>query len=65
MIKEKKETSGDDWSDGLWEKHGISQEAVFGENGLIAQLKKASRGDGIGRKVDPPSWLRQWATSRG
>jgi putative transposase len=26
--------------DALFEKHGISQEAVLGENGLIVQLKK-------------------------
>ena len=29
-----------DLIDALSEKHGISQEAVLGENGLIAQLKK-------------------------
>ena len=38
MTKEKKET--DDLIDALLEEHGISQEAVLGENGLIAQLKK-------------------------
>ena len=40
MTKEKKETKCDDLIDALLEKHGISQEAVLGENGLIAQLKK-------------------------
>ena len=40
MAKEKKETWWDDLIDALLEEHGISQEAVFGENGLIAQLKK-------------------------
>jgi putative transposase len=40
MTKEKKETSSDDLIDALLEKHGISPEAVLGENGLIAQLKK-------------------------
>jgi len=40
MTKEKKETKCDDLIDALLEKHGISPEAVLGENGLIAQLKK-------------------------
>jgi putative transposase len=40
MTKEKKETSSDDLIDALLEKHGISPQAVLGENGLIAQLKK-------------------------
>ena len=40
MTKEKKETKCDDLIDALLEEHGISQEAVLGENGLIAQLKK-------------------------
>ena len=47
MTKERKETSSDHWSDALLQMHGISQEAVLGENGLIAQVKKASRGEGI------------------
>jgi putative transposase len=40
MTKERKERKCDDLIDALLEKHGISQEAVLGENGLIAQLKK-------------------------
>jgi hypothetical protein len=40
MTKEKKKTKCDDLIDTLLEKHGISPEAVLGENGLIAQLKK-------------------------
>jgi putative transposase len=40
MTKEKKEMKCDDLIDALLEKHGISQEAVLGENGLIAQLEK-------------------------
>src|SRR6476619_948145 len=40
MAKEKKETKCDDLIDALLEEHVISQEAVLGENGLIAQLKK-------------------------
>ena len=40
MTKEKKDTKCDDLIDALLEKHGISPEAVLGENGLIAQLKK-------------------------
>ena len=40
MTKEKKETKCDDLIDALLQGHGISQEAVLGENGLIAQLKK-------------------------
>jgi hypothetical protein len=40
MTKEKKETKCDDLIDALLEKHGISPEAVLGENGLVAQLKK-------------------------
>ena len=39
MTKEK-ETKCDDLIDALLEKHGISQEAILGENGLVAQLKK-------------------------
>jgi hypothetical protein len=39
MTKEKKETKCDDLIDALLEKHGISPEAVLGENGLVAQLK--------------------------
>ena len=39
MTKEK-ETKWDDLIDALLEEHGISQEAVLGENGLIVQLKK-------------------------
>jgi hypothetical protein len=35
MTKEKKETRSDDLIDALLEKHGISPEAVVGENGLI------------------------------
>ena len=38
--KEKKDTKCEDLIDALLEKHGISPEAVLGENGLIAQLKK-------------------------
>jgi hypothetical protein len=34
MTKEKKETKCDDLIDALLEEHGISQEAVLGENGL-------------------------------
>ena len=40
MSKEKKDARCDDLIDALLEKHGISPEAVLGENGLIAQLKK-------------------------
>ena len=40
MSKEKKDARCDDLIDALLEEHGISQEAVLGENGLIAQLKK-------------------------
>ena len=40
MTKEKKDTKCEDLIDALLEKHGISPEAVLGENGLIAQLKK-------------------------
>ncbi len=40
MTNAKKETKCDDLIDALLEEHGISQEAVLGENGLIAQLKK-------------------------
>ena len=40
MTTERKETKCDDLIDALLEEHGISQEAVLGENGLIAQLKK-------------------------
>src|SRR6476619_6837457 len=40
MTKEKKDTKCDDLIDALLEKHGISPEAVLGENGLIAELKK-------------------------
>jgi hypothetical protein len=40
MTKEKKEKKCDDLIDALLEEQGISQEAVLGENGLIAQLKK-------------------------
>jgi putative transposase len=40
MTKEKKETKCYDLIDALLEQHGISPEAVLGENGLIAQLKK-------------------------
>jgi hypothetical protein len=41
MTKEKKERNcDDDVIDALLEAHGISQEAVLRENGLIAQLKK-------------------------
>ena len=40
MTKEKKDTKCDDLIDALLEKHGISPEAVLGENGLLAQLKK-------------------------
>ena len=40
MTKEKKETRCDDLIDALLKEHGISQQAVLGENGLIAQLKK-------------------------
>ena len=40
MTKEKKDTKCDELIDALLEKHGISPEAVLGENGLIAQLKK-------------------------
>ena len=39
MSKEKKDARCDDLIDALLEKHGISPEAVLGENGLIAQLK--------------------------
>jgi len=40
MTKEKKERKCDDVIDALLEAHGISQEAVLRENGLIAQLKE-------------------------
>jgi len=40
MTKEKKDTKCDDLIDALLEKHGISPEAVLGQNGLIAQLRK-------------------------
>ena len=40
MTKEKKDTKCEDLIDALLEKHGISPEAVLGENGLSAQLKK-------------------------
>jgi hypothetical protein len=40
MTKEEKDTKCDDLIDALLEKHGISPDAVLGENGLIAQLKK-------------------------
>jgi hypothetical protein len=40
MTKEKKETKCDDLIEALLQEHGISQEAVLGESGLIAQLKK-------------------------
>ena len=40
MTKEKKETKCNDLIDALLEEHGISQEAVLGENGLITHLKK-------------------------
>ena len=40
MTKEKKETKCDELIDALLEKHGMSSEAVLGENGLIAQFKK-------------------------
>ena len=40
MSKEKKDARCDDLIDALLEKHGISPEAVLGESGLIAQLKK-------------------------
>jgi putative transposase len=39
MTKEK-DARCDDLIDALLEKHGINPEAVLGENGLIAQLKK-------------------------
>ena len=38
--KQKKDSSSDDLIDALLERHRISREAVLGENGLIAQLKK-------------------------
>ena len=38
MTKEKKETKCDDLIDALLEEHGISSEAVLGENGLIARF---------------------------
>ena len=40
MTKDKTERKCDDLIDALLEKHGISPEAVLGENGLIAQFKK-------------------------
>jgi transposase-like protein len=38
--QKKMEAKCDDLIDARLEEHGISQEAVLGENGLIAQLKK-------------------------
>ena len=40
LIPRPKTTKCDDLIHALLEEHGISQEAVLGENGLIAQLKK-------------------------
>jgi hypothetical protein len=40
MTKEKKETSSDDLIDALLEKHGISPEAVLGEDGLIRAVRR-------------------------
>ncbi len=40
MTKEKKDTSGDELIEALLEKYGRSREAVLGENGLLADLKK-------------------------
>ena len=39
MSKEKKDARCDDLTDALLEEHGISPEAVLGENGLIARFK--------------------------
>ena len=49
MTKEKKETKWDDLIDAPLEEHGISHEAVLGENGLIAQLKKRVVERGLAR----------------
>jgi hypothetical protein len=38
MSKEKKDARCDDLIDALLEEHGISPEAVLGENGLIARF---------------------------
>ncbi len=43
MTKEKKETSSDDLIDALLEKHGISPEAVLGENGVFGELRARVR----------------------
>lgn len=40
MTKEKKEVSGDELIEALLEKYGRSREAILGENGLMADLKK-------------------------
>ncbi len=40
MTKEKKDTSGDELIEALLEKYGRSREAILGENGLLADLKK-------------------------
>ena len=58
MTKEKKDTKCEDLIDALLEKDGISPEAVLGENGLIAQLKKRVVERALGG-VNPSSWLCQ------
>lgn len=40
MTREKKDTSGDELIEALLEKYGRSREAILGENGLLADLKK-------------------------
>lgn len=40
MTKKKKDTSGDELIEALLEKYGRSREAILGENGLLADLKK-------------------------
>ena len=45
--------------DALLEKHGISPEAVLGENGLIAQLKKRVVERAFAGELTHSSWLRQ------
>ena len=40
MTETKKDTSGDELIEALLEKYGRSREAILGENGLLADLKK-------------------------
>jgi transposase-like protein len=46
----------------LLEEHGISQEAVLGENGLIAQLKKRVVERALAGELT--HWLRQGRSAR-